>query len=82
MLCLRRLTTSLTCPRMMSSHIWLLIILFLVAFDGLYMMEFIEPLFYPSEASRLSFPSFDPSFRKLGPYFPKQGLFFWTYFLR
>jgi hypothetical protein len=82
MLCLRRLATGLTCPHMMSSHLWLLIILVFGFFwwyihDGVHWTYFLSFRSFPIE-----FPSFDPSFPKLGPYFPKQGLFFLTHFLR
>jgi len=65
--CLRWLSTGLTFPLMMSSHLWWLILL---SFDGLYMIEFIEPLSYPSESSQLSSLVLTLVFPKLGPFSP------------
>jgi cyanate permease len=76
MLCFRWLATGLTCPLMMSSHVWWLIVLIFGFFDGLYMIEFIEHLSYPSEASQLSSLVLTLVFPKLGSFHPNKGCSF------
>jgi hypothetical protein len=72
----------LFCPRMMSSHIWRLIILFFGCFwcsilDWVHWTSFLPFKSFPVE-----FPRLDPSFPKLGPFPPKQGFLLLTPILR
>ena len=79
MLCLQWLATGLTYPLMMLSHLWWLIVLSFGCFDGLYMIEFIEPLSYRSEASQLRSLVLTLVFPKLGPCHPNKGCSFDTF---
>ena len=76
MLCRQRLATGLPCPFMTLIFIWLLNSLDICFFYGLYMIEFIGLLSYPSKDFQLGFLLLTLVFPKLGLCHPNKGCSF------